>query len=70
MNEKHEPYAEHYVKDKFGKGTDTRNWNKKNDPGIESEEEEAKLSEKPDTDAGSEKIEQRKTSNGDPQLEQ
>jgi len=34
-NWKHEPHAEHYVKDKFGKGSTTWNWKKNLDPKIE-----------------------------------
>ena len=37
-NWKHEPHTEHHVEDKFGKGTDTRNWNKNLDQRDESKE--------------------------------
>lgn len=33
-NRKHEPHAEHYIEDKFGRGTDTRNWKTNLDPAV------------------------------------
>lgn len=35
-NWKHEPKTEHYVEDKFGKGSATRNWKKNIDETLES----------------------------------
>lgn len=36
-NRKHEPHAEHYIDDKFEKGTDTRNWKKNLDEEVEED---------------------------------
>jgi DnaK suppressor protein len=49
-NYKHEPKADHIVKDKFGKGTNTRNWKKNLDEKLEDSEDPDNLS---DTDQSS-----------------
>lgn len=48
-NWKHEPHSEHYVDDKFGEGTDTRNWvknlDKKSDNDLKAMEDQEESSE-------------------------
>jgi DnaK suppressor protein len=55
-NWKHEPHSEHYVKDKFGKGTETRNWKKNLDPNVEEQKED--LGDVKETDSEMEDLEE------------
>jgi hypothetical protein len=41
-NRKHKPHAEHYVDDKFGKGNNTRNWNKNVKQEVDAESKDYK----------------------------
>lgn len=51
-NWQHEPKTEHYVADKFGKGTNTRNWKKNLDETLNAGQEDSdkETSENDETD--------------------